>query len=208
MRQLCMHRRGRSCKTPSCWISRSCDRVSSVRSCSLVWPWISSIPPCIGMTNVGISFWFRRHLRGSLWQRIVSAVQTFAHTAHWIAPGIVGARFTSRLFFSHIFSFKFCELYGTSNLSLAASPPHRNQRRSTDGYHCPSTNMQIGSIRCRDAGTTGIQCTVSANVAEDRHRMGGGEVRCTPIILSIRNSRCRKLRQGQDSKTQINGTSQ
>lgn len=60
--------------------------------------------PCVCMTNLGTSFLRLRRLGRGLRQGIIAAVQTLAFGRHGIAPGIVGARFTSRLFFSHIVS--------------------------------------------------------------------------------------------------------
>jgi len=121
--------------------------------------------PCVRTTKLGISFLLRRLLGRRLREGIVSAVQTPGLRGHGIAPGIVSARFTSRLIFFHIVS-----LFEDLLRCEAIVPPHSSSR----GSHARSQTDANRSFNCEcppgcSGGRPAFHCTVSANVAEDRH---------------------------------------
>lgn len=92
----------------------------------------SSIPTWIRMTNLRISFvLFPRRLRRCLWQRIVPAVQTLGDRADGIAPGIVGAQFTSRLFFSHIYLLTFAAVTVTRAVTVVTASSNHSHTISS-----------------------------------------------------------------------------
>ena len=130
--------------------------------------------PCARMANLKASF-LRRRFGLGLRQGIVSAIQTPALGSHGIAPGIVGARFTSRLFLFHIVS-----LFGRSTALRGNRPARPNPRGSRACSRCLSETIHSERrdslittceclLRCGGGSRPGFHSTVSANVAEDRH---------------------------------------